>query len=41
MGKTLQDLIGEYTIKCKGKDNNLKIKAVTMIDMATGWFETK
>ena len=35
------DLIGEYTIKCKGKDNNLKIKAITMIDPATGWFEIK
>ena len=35
------DLIGEYTIKHKGKNNNLKMKAVTMIDPATGWFEIK
>ena len=35
------DLIGECTIKCKGKDNNLKMKAITMIDPATGWFEIK
>ena len=33
------DLIGEYTIKCKGKNNYLKLKAMTMIDPVTGWFE--
>ena len=40
-GNTLSkcvDLIGEYKIKQKGK-KMLKMKAVTMIDPATGWFE--
>ena len=32
------DLIGEYKTKWKGK-KMLKMKAVTMIDPATGWFE--
>ena len=32
------DLIGPYTIRRKGQPN-LKCKAVTMIDPATGWFE--
>lgn len=32
------DLIGEYKIARKGK-KTLKMKAVTMIDPATGWFE--
>ena len=34
------DLIGPYTIRRVGKHTpNLKLKAVTMIDPATGWFE--
>ena len=34
------DLIGPYRIRRKGKKNSdLELKAVTMIDPATGWFE--
>ena len=35
------DLIGPYKIRRKGKhEPDLELKAVTMIDPATGWFET-
>ena len=34
------DLIGPNEIKQKDSENELKSQAVTMIDPATGWFET-
>ena len=38
--KLCVDLIGPYTIRRKGKHKpDLQLKAVTMIDPATGWFE--
>ena len=33
------DLIGPYIIRYKGKKENLHLKAVTVIDPVTGWFE--
>ena len=33
------DLIVTYIIRCKGKKENLHLKAVTIIDPVTGWFE--
>ena len=33
------DLIGPYVIIRKGEKENLHIKALTMIDHLTGWFE--
>ena len=32
-------LIGPYFIRRKGKKENLHLKAVTIIDPVTGWFE--
>ena len=37
--KLCVDLIGPYTIKRKNNEEPLVLKAVTMIDPATGWFE--
>ena len=36
--KLCVDLIGPYKIRIKGRDNII-LKAVTMIDPVTGWFE--
>ena len=33
-------LIGPYVIRIKGKKENLNLKAVTIIDTVTGWFES-
>ena len=33
------DLIGHYDIRRKGKKENLHLKAFTIIDPVTGWFE--
>ena len=37
--KICVDIIGPYVIRCKGKKENLDLKAVTMFDPVTGWFE--
>ena len=34
-----EDLIGSYKIRRQGRDYPLIIKALTMIEPATGWFE--
>ena len=39
--KLCVDLIGEHIIKWNGKNKNLKMKPITMIDPAIGWFEIK
>ena len=39
MNKLCVYLIGTYVILCKGRKENLHIKAATMIDPVTGWFE--
>ena len=36
---SLIDLIGSYKIRREGHDYPLILKALTMIDPATGWFE--
>ena len=37
--KLCVDLIGTYVIRREGQKENLHIKAVTMINPVTGWFE--
>ena len=37
--KICVDLIGHYVIRRKEKKEKLHLKAVTMIDPVTGWFE--
>jgi len=39
--KLCLDLIGPYHIKNKANNQILRLWCVTMIDSATGWFETK
>ena len=38
-GKLCVDLIGPYHIENKTNNQTLRLWCVTMIDLATGWFE--
>ena len=35
------DLIGPYSVKVKGTRETIELRAMTMIDPTTGWFEVK
>ena len=35
------DLVGPYSVKVKGTKEDIQLRAMTMIDPATGWFEVK
>ena len=37
--RLLVDLVGPYKIIRESHDNTIIIKGLTMIDLATGWFE--
>ena len=39
MGKIIGRFIGQYKIRIEGHDKPLTLKALTMIDPETGWFE--